>query len=180
MKLLLHVCCAPCAIFSLSEARKDKFAVTGFFYNPNIQPGFEYAKRKKEAENYFKSEKSEFVSFKYDTSIFFKNIDGSENKLKRCQACWEMRLKKAVSFAKETGFDAFTTTLLASPYQEHDILKSICGNLSDNSGVNFYYKDFRVGFRDAHRLAREKGMYCQNYCGCVFSIVEREETRKKD
>jgi predicted adenine nucleotide alpha hydrolase (AANH) superfamily ATPase len=89
-----------------------------------------------------------------------------------------MRLQETVSFAKQNGFEAFTTTLLGSPYQDHGVIKEICEGLSRASGVKFYYKDFRLGFRDAHESAREKGMYCQKYCGCAFSLAEREEAEK--
>ena len=89
-----------------------------------------------------------------------------------------MRLAETARFAKKNRFDAFTTTLLGSPYQEHGVLKNICEKLSKEEKIRFYYKDFRAGFRDAQKQAREKKMYCQNYCGCVFSLVEREEERK--
>ncbi|MEE9500076.1 MAG: epoxyqueuosine reductase QueH [Candidatus Omnitrophota bacterium] len=173
MRLLLHTCCAPCAIYPVREAKKDNYVVTGFFYNPNIHPYSEYIRRRREAEIYFKSEGLELLVPEYDTDDFFKNIRTS-----RCGVCRNIRLEKTASFAKEKGFDSFTTTLLGSPYQDHNPLTELCENLSKGTGLNLYYKDFRIGFGDAHKAAREKGMYCQNYCGCVFSMVEREEARK--
>ena len=120
-----------------------------------------------------------FVSTEYETADFFKSILGAEMPPARCRACWGMRLRKTASYAKENAFDAFTTTLLGSPYQDHDTLKNICEKVSGEMKINFYYKDFRTGFKDAHRLARDRGIYCQNYCGCVFSIMEREEIKAK-
>lgn len=88
-------------------------------------------------------------------------------------------MRSTAQFAKENGFDAFTTTLLGSPYQDHEALKEICGDVAERSGIKFYYDDFRTGFRAAQKKARSKGIYIQNYCGCVFSEKERIESRKK-
>ena len=112
----------------------------------------------------------------YDAGDFFQRVS-KKTPPDRCRSCWEMRLQKTASFAKENSFDAFTTTLLGSPYQDEGVLKGICEGLAEKEKVNFYFKDFRAGFRDAHKKAREKGMYCQNYCGCIYSMVEREEQR---
>ncbi len=87
-------------------------------------------------------------------------------------------MEKTAVFARENGFDAFTTTLLGSPYQDHDILKNICEDVAKKTGIKFYYDDFRVGFKAAHDKAKSKGMYCQNYCGCVFSEIERIEKKR--
>ncbi|MBL7157346.1 MAG: epoxyqueuosine reductase QueH [Candidatus Omnitrophica bacterium] len=179
MKLLLHACCAPCAIYPVREAKKENLSVTGFFYNPNIHPPSEYFKRKRETETYFKSEGLELVSGDYDVRTFFDNVREGKIAPARCAACWGMRLEKTASFADQNGFDMFTTTLLGSPYQDHEIIKGICEDLSEKTNQNFYYKDLRAGFKAAHKEAKEKGIYCQNYCGCVFSIVEREEAKAR-
>ncbi len=176
MKLLLHTCCAPCAVYPILEAKRKNFAASGFFYNPNIHPPFEYERRKKEAEIFFHSENIPLFLPEYDTRDFFKKVS-SRAAVLRCPECWFTRLEKSVSFAAENGFDAFTTTLLGSPYQDHGCIRKICAGLSEEKGVEFYYSDYRIGFRDAHRTARQRGMYCQNYCGCVFSIIEREEAK---
>ena len=176
MRLLLHTCCAPCAIYPVLEAKKENFAATAFFYNPNIHPPSEYERRKKEAENFFSSENTELLLPVYETREFFEKVS-AQDAASRCPECWRARLEKSASFAKENSFDAFTTTLLGSPYQDHARLKEICAGLSREKGVAFYYNDYRRGFRDAHRLAGQKGMYCQNYCGCVFSMAEREEAK---
>ena len=179
MKLLVHTCCAPCAIEAVDRSKKDGFKVTGFFYNPNIHPESEYNKRKDESLKYFDSEGLELIEGDYESQSFFTKVKENQIPPKRCLICWEMRLNKTSTFAKEKGFDSFTTTLLGSPYQNHKALKGICERLSDEKKIKFYYKDFREGFKKAHNLAREKGIYCQKYCGCVFSMVEREEERRK-
>jgi len=178
LKLLLHVCCAPCAIYPAKEAKTDNINLTGFFYNPNIQPQTEYEKRKQETENYFKSEKTKLIAPEYDPNIFLKSVNTRGNSSERCKSCWMMRIKKAANFAKENDFDCFTTTLLGSPYQDHEVLRSICSEVEQEESIKFYYKDFRKGFKDAHKLAREKNIYCQNYCGCGFSLIEKEEAKK--
>jgi len=176
LRLLLHTCCAPCAVHPILEAKKENFAATGFYYNPNIHPPSEYERRKKETENFFSSENTPLILSGYDTHEFFKKV-GSGVASSRCPECWRARLEKSVSFAKENGFDAFTTTLLGSPYQDHGAIKEICARISKEKGVAFFYNDYRRGFTGAHRIARQKGMYCQNYCGCVFSMTEREEAK---
>ena len=92
----------------------------------------------------------------------------------RCvKYCYRARLSHTVKYAREHGFDAFTTTLLVSPYQKHEEIIRVCEELSKMSGVTFLYRDFRVGFREGQKKARELGMYMQKYCGCVFSEEER-------
>ena len=161
MKLLVHTCCAPCAICVINEAKKDNLSVTGFFCNSNIHPRPEYLKRMGVARRYFESAGGDFSSPEYDAGDFFKLVAGRQNPHHRCLGCWEMRVAKSIDFAQNNGFDFFTTTLLGSPYQDHGALRGICENLSRRKKVRFYYKDFRQGFRRAHKIAGEKGIYCQ-------------------
>ncbi len=92
----------------------------------------------------------------------------------RCvKYCYVKRLAETVRYAKEHGYDAFTTTLVVSPYQKHDELKAICEQLSAMSGVEFIYRDFREGYREGQAKARELGLYMQKYCGCIFSEADR-------
>jgi predicted adenine nucleotide alpha hydrolase (AANH) superfamily ATPase len=90
-----------------------------------------------------------------------------------------MRMKEAARFAKENGFDAFTTTLLGSPYQDHKVLQNICADVAKTAELGFHYDDFRVGFNKARETAKSKGMYLQNYCGCLFSEKERIDRKEK-
>lgn len=178
MNILLHICCAPCEIYPVEKLRKDKHLVGGFFYNPNIHPYSEYLKRKEGVEKYSKEAGLNVTYSDYDIKDFFQFIVFNETLKNRCSVCWWIRMKKTAQAAKETGFDAFTTTLLGSPYQDHEVLKNICEDITQNSGVKFYYEDFRVGFKEAHDKAKKNGIYCQNYCGCLFS--EKERIEKKD
>lgn len=113
------------------------------------------------------------TSSDYDIENWFGRVSCNEAPESRCPACWRLRMERAAKFAKTGEFDAFTTTLLGSPYQDHGIVKKICEDIAKQIDLKFYYKDFRPGFREAHNKARSKRIYCQNYCGCVFSEYER-------
>ena len=179
MNLLLHVCCAPCQIFPVEEVANEGHKVTGFFYNPNIHPYSEYLRRKGEAERYSKDVGIEAVSAGYDLAEYFRAVAHNESADKRCQICWRLRMEETARFAAENDFDAFTSTLLGSPYQDHGAIKNICEMIAKRLAIKFYYKDYRTGFREAHRKAKAKGIYCQNYCGCVFSEKERLERSRQ-
>lgn len=178
MNILLHICCAPCEIYPIERLRKDKHAAAGFFYNPNIHPYSEYLKRKEEVEKYSKEIKFNVTYRDYSLMEYLRYIVDNEDQKNRCPVCWWLRIKRCAQFAKESAFDAFTTTLLGSPYQNHEILKNICEDIAKESGLKFHYEDFRIGFKAAHEKAKKKGMYCQNYCGCLFSEKERIEKKK--
>lgn len=111
---------------------------------------------------------------------YFQYIVHNEAIQDRCPICWWIRLEKTAKYAKENGFDAFTTTLLVSPYQDQEIIKNIGGEVAKHAGIKFHFEDFRAGFRDSHNKARAQGMYCQNYCGCLFSEKERIEKKKNN
>lgn len=179
MNILLHICCAPCTIFPIEELKKKGHTVEGFFYNPNIHPYSEYLRRKDTAEKYARQIGLNVISSDYNIENYFQHIAYNEAPDNRCPICWWLRLEKTAEFAKAKGFDAFTTTLLGSPYQDQDVIKSICASLAKKVGVKFYHEDFRTGFKKAHDLAKAKGMYCQNYCGCIFSEKERIERKTK-
>jgi len=177
MNILLHICCAPCAISPLEELRKEGHRVGGFFYNPNIHPYSEYLKRKREVEMYSKETDLTVTYADYDLEDYFQHIVYNEALESRCPVCWWLRIEKAAKFAKENGFDAFTTTLLGSIYQDQETIKAICEDIAKKLGLKFHYEDFRPGFKKAHDTAKAKGMYCQNYCGCIFSEKERIEKK---
>jgi len=180
MKLLMHICCVPCAIYPIKLAKYDGYEKIGsLFYNPNIHPTKEYEKRRKEIKFLVESEDLAALDAGYDPGEYFKTIKDFDDASKRCESCWMLRIEKTAQTAEREGFDAFSTTLLASPYQNHAAVKEMCRKYSESYNVKFYYKDFRIGFNEAHNEARKRSIYCQNYCGCVFSLVEREEVRMK-
>ena len=107
----------------------------------------------------------------YDLVDYFRAVVGHEGK--RCPDCYRLRLQITAQLAHEKGFDAFTTTLLISPYQSQEQLKEIGEEAGHQNGVKFFYQDFRSGFRESHQMSKELGLYHQKYCGCVYSEWER-------
>ena len=97
--------------------------------------------------------------------------------------CYYSRLERTVKYAKENGYDAFTTTLLVSPYQKHELIIKIANELAKEYGVEFIYIDFREGFRIGQQMARDAGIYMQKYCGCIYSeyfdALDRENRKKQ-
>ncbi|MBU4376797.1 MAG: epoxyqueuosine reductase QueH [Candidatus Omnitrophica bacterium] len=178
MRVLLHVCCAPCSIHPSQELLKDKSGhVTGFFYNPNIHPAGEYEKRRAALIEYSKNAHFDVVFDKYEPEVFFSKIGIRTQAPERCKLCWQMRLEKTAESAKAGGFDAFTSTLLVSPYQDQEEIIRIGSECGGKFGVEFISADFRGGFREAQEEAKARALYRQKYCGCVFSEKERSEKR---
>lgn len=174
MKLLLHTCCAPCLIYPLGRLKeKGFFQVSGFFYNPNIHPFGEYQNRRQAVEDYSKPIGLEVIYPQYHPEEYFRIVNLREANPGRCFLCWTLRLDRTAKAAKEKGFTHFSTTLLVSPYQDQEMLKNIGNKIGEEEGVNFYYEDFRDGFQKAHDEAKAKGIYCQRYCGCIYSEIER-------
>ena len=170
MKLLMHTCCAPCSVYCIDELRKENIEPTLYWYNPNIHPYKEYEARRDCLKEY-----SEEINIKaifedeYGLDEFCKN---AVNDLQgRCiNYCYPIRLKKTFEYAKQNNYDTVTTTLLYSIYQKHDYIKFLCEKYSKKYGIDFLYKDFRVGFWEGHEKAKnELNLYMQKYCGCVFS-----------
>ncbi len=171
-RILLHICCGPCAIYPVSVLRSENFAVHGYFYNPHIQPYQEFQKRLTTLESYAQSvELPLIVKADYDLQTFLREVAFRETN--RCIYCYSVRLNSAASLAKKSRFDAFTTTLLYSRRQQHQLIVSIAEEASRKHGVAFLYRDFRSGWKDGQQRAKALGMYRQQYCGCIYSEMER-------
>ena len=173
MKLLMHTCCAPCSVYCIDKLREEKIEPTLYWFNPNIHPYMEYKARRDTLKEYSQSINVNVIfEENYGLRDFCKNIiDDIDN---RCSNyCYPVRLEQTAKFAKENGFDTFTTTLLVSPYQQHEKIHELGDKIAKQYDLNFLYEDFRVGFREGQAKARELGLYMQKYCGCVFSEEER-------
>lgn len=173
MKLLLHTCCAPCSVYCIETLRKENIEPTVYWYNPNIHPYIEYKTRRDTLKEYSKNIKVNAI-FEEDYGLdeFCKNVIGDlKNRCKNY--CYKIRLEQTAKYAKENGYDAFSTTLLVSPYQNHEALIEVANNAAKKYGVEFLYRDFRIGFREGQDKARMLGLYMQKYCGCVFSEEDR-------
>ncbi len=173
-KLLLHCCCAPCSSYSFLFL-KDKFDITSFFYNPNIQIKEEHDKRLSELKRLIKEmELGINVIEEYDDE-FRKIATGLENEPergKRCTLCYELRLRKCAILAKKLGFDCFSTTLSISPYKDAKRLNEIGYKLEQELGIEYLYLDLKKndGYKKSIELSKKYNLYRQNYCGCVYSM----------
>ncbi|MDD5432781.1 MAG: epoxyqueuosine reductase QueH [Candidatus Omnitrophica bacterium] len=172
MKILLHTCCAPCLIYPLEILRENNFTVVSYFYNPNIHSYAEFEKRRQAVDSFAGNEKIDAVFPPYNPIEFFHAVYQKEIGKERCSICWRLRLNKTALAAKALGFEYFTTTMLVSPYQSQEMLKEIGEDIGRKEQVKFFYEDFRPGFRKSHDQAKAKGIYCQKYCGCIFSEIE--------
>ena len=173
MKLLMHTCCAPCSVYCIDSLRNEGIEPTVYWYNPNIHPYLEYKARRDCLKEYTNSINVEAI-FEEDYGLdeFCKNVVCDLQN--RCQNyCYKVRLEQTAKYAKEHGFDTISTTLLVSPYQKHEILKMQGEEIAKKYGLDFLYRDFRVGFREGQAKARELGLYMQKYCGCIFSEESR-------
>ena len=173
MKLLLHTCCAPCSVYCIDSLRNENIEPTIYWYNPNIHPYQEYKARRDCLKEYTKSINVEAIfEEEYGLRDFCKNvISDLESRCKNY--CYKVRIEQTAKYAKKNGYDAFSTTLLVSPYQNHEALKELGEKYAKEYGIEFVYRDFRVGFREGQNKARELGLYMQKYCGCVFSEEDR-------
>lgn len=172
-RLLLHICCGPCATWSVQRLRDEGWDVTGFWFNPNIQPYSEHERRRETLAS-FAQQVALPVQWEpgYAMAAFFRAVAGHEAHGERCALCYRLRLERAAQAAAAGGYDAFCTTLLISPYQDQAAIRSIGEELGAACGVPFYYENLRRGYAETPRLCREYDLYRQHYCGCVYSEYE--------
>ncbi|HEY4744631.1 MAG TPA: epoxyqueuosine reductase QueH [Desulfuromonadaceae bacterium] len=172
MKILLHICCGPCALYPLRTLRTAGHDVTGFFFNPNIHPFQEYSRRLAAAREMADKEALPLiVRDDYDLEGFLAAVAPAP--AQRCDHCYASRLKATARMAAEGGFSAFSASLLYSRYQRHDVIREQAEQAGQEFGVAFHYQDFRPGWQEGIRLSKELGLYRQQYCGCIYSEKER-------
>ena len=186
-KLLLHSCCAPCSSAVL-EVLCPHFSVTINYYNPNIAPAAEYARRAQEQIDFVAQiTPANPLSVRlapYEPESFFAAVKGLETLPEggaRCFACYALRLRHTALLAKEEGFDYFTSTLSISPHKNAAKLNEIGFALQEELGICYLPADFKKknGFKRSTQLAAEHHLYRQDYCGCIFSKQEREAAQKE-
>lgn len=172
-KLLLHSCCGPCSS-SVIERLRDYFDITVIYYNPNIEPKEEYEKRKSEQLRLLNELEIKIMDIDYLNNEYHKKIKGYENEPEnglRCPLCFELRLDKTASKAKENNFDFFGTTLTVSPHKNSKIINEIGLKLEEKYGVKFLLSDFKKedGYKRSIELSKKYDLYRQDYCGCLYS-----------
>lgn len=178
MKVLLHICCANCALYPRQELKKKGFEVFGFFYNPNIHPYQEY-QRRLEAVKEFAGRVGLRMIYRdeYGLEDFLRQVVFRESE--RCRHCYYSRLEATAQVGRKGKFDYFTTTLLYSKQQKHDLIKEIGNSLGKQHGVKFYAEDFRQGWQKGIAASQEMKLYRQQYCGCIYSERDRFYPAKK-
>lgn len=171
-KVLVHVCCAHCAAYTVEHWRQEGYEVGGYWYNPNIHPYTEYKSRLASMETLAReTDLPLIIADGYDFIEFFRRVVGNE--AERCRYCFDLRLAKTAEVAREKGYDAFTTTLLISPHQKHDIIREISDKIAGEKDIEFLYADLRKRYSNSRHITKLMDLYRQQYCGCVYSEWER-------
>ncbi len=180
--VVLHSCCAPCSSYCV-EYLSNYFDIMVLFFNPNIYPREEYFRRVKEQKEFLSRMKSpnklDFIEGDYDTMVFYNNASSrvveSEGE-RACQNCYRFRLEKAAELALDMGYDYFATTLSISPHKNSQDINRIGEEVADRIGICHLPSDFKKknGYKRSVELSNDLGLYRQDYCGCVYSKVERD------
>ncbi|MBR1390565.1 MAG: epoxyqueuosine reductase QueH [Lachnospiraceae bacterium] len=185
--LLLHSCCAPCSSYVI-EYLSVFFQITVFYYNPNIYPDEEYFKRVKEQQEFIRRFPAKhavrFLEGEFDKAAFYAMAKGLEQEREggaRCFGCYELRLRKTAEEARKGQFDYFTTTLSISPMKNAEKLNEIGQRLAEEYELHYLFSDFkkRNGYQRSVELSKEYGMYRQDYCGCIYSMQERQRQKEE-
>lgn len=173
-KILLHVCCGACLNASVN-AFKDQ-SLSFYFYNPNIHPYSEYLRRREAlfALSYLKDLDGKLFTGEYHPEFYFRLINGFETYPERCRFCYRLRLQETAQRAAEEGFKYFSTTIIASPYQLYDVALEEALRAAETFDLAFVqFKVEKKDYRKAVENFKKSGLYYQNYCGCLFSELER-------
>ncbi|HBP50816.1 TPA: hypothetical protein DD455_00595 [Candidatus Shapirobacteria bacterium] len=171
MKLLLHACCADCALKFLESARENYFEVTIFYYNPNIHPRAEYSTRLKAMQKVASESGIKIIIPNWKPREYFEKVGDDTQKPNRCIKCWNLRLGATGKYAAEKGFDTFSSTLVTSEYQDQEKIEKIAENIA---------KKYKVKFSKPKEICcdlKTSGFYKQFFCGCVYSMKERYEEK---
>lgn len=170
--VLIHVCCAHCAAYTVDYWRQQGYEVSALWYNPNIHPYLEHQHRLESTQSLAQQiDLPLMVTEGYDMIEYFRRVAGHE--AERCQCCFDLRLSKTAETARENGLSAFTTTLLISPHQKHDIIRETGHKIAEEQGLEFLYADLRKRYSDSRHLTKPLNLYRQQYCGCIYSEWER-------
>lgn len=173
-KILLLSCCAPCACAVIKKLHDDGVDFAVAFYNPNIHPEAEYIKRHDEQKRLCEQWNIQFVEFEYNPEVWFKQTlpyKDEPERGKRCDICFELRLKRVMQYAKENGFEAVASVLGVSRWKNLAQVNAAAARASAQVGVPYVEIEGRKHGMQEARLAliKELQLYNQDYCGCVYS-----------
>ncbi|MFH1369239.1 MAG: epoxyqueuosine reductase QueH [Elusimicrobiota bacterium] len=177
-KILIHHCCAPCS-YGIVGALEKEYEIEGYWFNPNIHPEEEHAKRRDALRKYTESrgitlhEKKDFI-YRQDEWV----MNAPKEPTERCEYCYYLRLNDTAYAARKADIGVFTTSLLSSPYQKHELVKQAGKRVASAYGIEFLYRDFRQFYYEGKNSARQEGVHMQKYCGCVFSVDEKRAPEK--
>ena len=179
-KVLIHICCEPDAIYSVPSMRNE-YEIAGFFFNPNIQPKDEYDRRLREVKRMSKLQKWQLIIGDYNVRTWFRKIKGHKwdgEYSERCRACIKHSLTNTAMLAKAKGFDLFATTLTNSPRKKIEMLDEIGEEVEKEIGIKYLHTNFKKkdGYLKSIKMTKQLGVYRQNYCGCIYSKLERENS----
>jgi len=175
--ILLHVCCVHCTAYTIEYWRKQGLAATAFWYNPNIHPQSEYQSRLEAMQTLAKEMTFPLTIADYDVDNYFQTVTG--DLANRCKFCFKLRLTRTALKAKEGGYSGFSTTLLISPHQKHEWIQEAGNKAAGQSGIEFLYVDLRKRYSDSRHITKPMNLYRQQYCGCIYSQLERSFETKK-
>jgi epoxyqueuosine reductase len=171
-RILLHVCCGPCATSTQGHWVREGAEILGFYYNPNVQPLMEFRRRLEGVREFSQRVGMSLIEdLAYDPELWFATVSGKGES--RCARCIGLRLDRAACEAAAQGCDAFSTSLSISPWQDHEAIQAGGREAATRHGVEFLYRDLRPLYPESRRLSRQWGLYRQKYCGCVVSEWER-------
>ena len=176
--ILLHICCGPCTVYPLSVLQEEGLTVRGYFHNPNIHPFREFRKRLQAART-VAEQRDLAVDYdpEYGLQDYMRKVVFHEQQ--RCELCYEMRLAATARHAIKIGAEAFSTTLLYSRYQKHELIRRIGEQIAARLNIPFYYRDFREGWQAGIDMAIAMDLYRQSYCGCIYSEQERYDKKMR-
>ena len=179
-RLALHACCGPCLLEPYDALREEFAHTVVVYFNPNIHPAEEYARRRDTLLVHARDAGVEVVEIEYDPARWLEAVGpfAREGEL-RCRACYRLRIGVVARWAAENGYEAVSTTLSVSPYQDPVAIAEEGERVCDEAGVRFVARDFRERYPEATRRSRELGMYRQNYCGCIMSDLEARRQREQ-
>ena len=185
-KLLLHSCCAPCSGEVMEALLASNINFSIFFYNPNIHPVQEYEIRKQENIMFAEKHNIPFIDADYDKDNWFARVKGLEwepERGKRCSACFDMRFERTALYAYEHGFPVISSSLGISRWKDmNQINDSGVRAAARYPNIDYWTYNWRKngGSARMYTIAKRENFYQQEYCGCVYSLRDTNDWRKKN